>query len=600
MADSETKLDNLIDSAERIGVIGSPSSTSELSLDVMAGAVSRKLVGELALFRYLQDNCTHYSLGQITEITLRNVWHEDPTLRSLIRQRGRIDAVSERQDTHQGQMTVSAVFASRANGYVPSMLGTVPATGTSIHVVDDNVLNKLLAPYQDQLFYLGRVYGSRPLLPLWFKHFDRGPQGAGEAYHLGIFGKTGSGKSVLAKAILLAYARHRRMGLIVFDPQGEFSMGMRNAQMPQQMGEILSPTILQAVGRHAEVYDLKRIQLDGYELLRELLVEFGFFFDLGIKASDYQEAIADYVEAFLRNDKRHKLAGLGDDAFEDVLDCIRDNIQRVYGTSAGIDRVRDFIQEAKAKITAGQPFPLKLKWDSVIRFFRTGPETRTPWQIIQSALSDTRNGTRPIIIIDLSQRPADIAQNVWDEKIKPLLIDSFLGKLIALAEKEYRDEASLNTLVVLDEAHRFAPQGGARSERFQRVKSKLVDAVRTTRKYGLGWMFLSQTLSSLDSEVVQQLRISFFGFGLSMGTEFQKLRELVGGQQESIRLYQRFRDPQSSFDVASKEYSFMTIGPVSPLSFSGTPLFFNAFTTVGQLMAANQIVMQRGLPLSEP
>lgn len=24
-------------------------------------------------------------------------------------------------------------------------------------------------------------------------------------------------------------------------------------------------------------------------------------------------------------------------------------------------------------------------------------------------------------------------------------------------------------------------------------------------------------------------------------------------------------------------YSFITIGPVSPLSFSGTPLFFNAF-----------------------
>ncbi len=46
------------------------------------------LVGELALFRYHQDGLSHYALGQITEVKLRNVWHEDPTMRSLIRQRG--------------------------------------------------------------------------------------------------------------------------------------------------------------------------------------------------------------------------------------------------------------------------------------------------------------------------------------------------------------------------------------------------------------------------------------------------------------------------------------------------------------------------------
>ena len=125
-------MNELISQAERIGVIGSPSSTSELALDIMGTAVNKKLVGELALFRYPQDNLTNYALGQITEISLRNIWHEDPTMRSLIRQRGRIDAVSERQDTHQGEMTVSAVFSDGTSGYKPSILGTVPATGTPI------------------------------------------------------------------------------------------------------------------------------------------------------------------------------------------------------------------------------------------------------------------------------------------------------------------------------------------------------------------------------------------------------------------------------------------------------------------------------------
>lgn len=52
------------------------------------------------------------------------------------------------------------------------------------------------------------------------------------------------------------------------------------------------------------------------------------------------------------------------------------------------------------------------------------------------------------------------------------------------------------------------------------VRSVLIDAARTTRKYGLGWMFISQTLSSLHWEILHQLRISFFGFGLALGSEF--------------------------------------------------------------------------------
>jgi DNA helicase HerA-like ATPase len=210
----------MIDETERLGVIGSPSSTSQLSLDILGAAVTRKLVGELALFRFMQE-VPHYALGQITEVQLRNIWHEDPTMRSLIRQRGRVDAVSERQDTHLAQMVVSAVFRKGMQGrYEPSILGTVPPTGTPIHTVTDEVLNEVLAPYREQIFYLGHVYGSKPKLPLWFKHFDAGPDGAGEAYHLGIFGKTGSGKSVLAKMILLAYARYPGMALLVIDPQG--------------------------------------------------------------------------------------------------------------------------------------------------------------------------------------------------------------------------------------------------------------------------------------------------------------------------------------------------------------------------------------------
>jgi len=218
-----SNINSIHDHLERIGMIGSPSTTTELTLDILQSAVNKKLIGELATFKFMQDGKDHYAIGQITEVELRNVWLEGASLRSIARQKGTVNPVSEQQDTHIGQMTVSAVFSQESEGFEQSMLGTVPATGTYIKIASDELLQKLLEKQQKQLFYLGNVYGSTPLLPMTFRHFGRGENGAGEAYHIGVFGKTGSGKSTLTKMILSAYMRFPELGILILDPQGEFS-----------------------------------------------------------------------------------------------------------------------------------------------------------------------------------------------------------------------------------------------------------------------------------------------------------------------------------------------------------------------------------------
>ena len=105
-----SEIKNSFDRAERIGVIGSPSSTHHLAIDILGTASDKRLVGSLCMFHFTQDGSDHYALGQITEIDLRNVWSEDPTMRGLIRQKGRVDPITERQDTHTARMIVSAVF----------------------------------------------------------------------------------------------------------------------------------------------------------------------------------------------------------------------------------------------------------------------------------------------------------------------------------------------------------------------------------------------------------------------------------------------------------------------------------------------------------
>jgi hypothetical protein len=592
-------LDEVVSKTERLGVIGSPSRTSELSVDVIGTAVGRKLVGELAMFSFQQDGVSHYALGQITEIELRNVWHEDPTMRSLIRQRGRVDAVSERQDTHIGNMTISAVFkhmaAASLNGaspdgpcYEPSIMGTVPSTGTTIHLVNDDVLETVLHRYRDQIFYLGHVYGSTPKLPLWFKHFGSGPDGAGEAYHLGIFGKTGSGKSVLAKMTLCAYMRYKQMGLLILDPQGEFARDFRSGGSGQM--RIPLSSIATQYGKKFTILSVRNLVLDRWELFEEILFEADFFQQLTMPRGDNRRDACAKLADELRK-KKIKLEELNSrTAFDTAWSILADpKVQQVfYRTTSSRDR----FESARADADPDE-FYTRF-WQPVTALFdKSRKDARTVERALEWLLSlNQTNGARPVLIIDLSREQAEGL--LWNDMIQSLVIKRLLDGITHTAERHFQDgdEKGLNTLVLIDEAHRLAPRhlpenGDAAAS----VRGVLIDAVRTTRKYGLGWLFISQTLSSLHTEILQQLRIQFFGFGLSMGQEFQALRQHVGGNDAALRLYGLFRDPHSSFDTASRQYSFMTTGPISPLSFAGTPLFLNAFNSVESFMSANAFTL---------
>lgn len=583
---SQQSIRHLVDHSERFGAVGSPSTTSQLTIDIFGRAIDRKLVGELGILRYTQDGKDHYALGQITEVTMRNAMLEQAIGRGIVRERERWDAVQARQDTHTATMSLSAVFAVEGNSIQPSILGTVPSTGTSVHLVNDDLLRALLQSHQSEIFYLGRLYGSKPLLPMWFKHFDTGVGGAGEAYHIGIFGKTGSGKSVLAKMILTAYARHKGMGLFVLDPQGEFAKGIQVSQLELgglPMGAILNTHVLQKFDRTVKVYDINKLILDRWEIFREFILRFGFFEHVGIKSPQYQSTTAEYVEEHLKNQQKTNLKDLHkDETLNEVLEYVSSIANKIYAQEDGANRVRRETESAKTDPVA------RSKWRQITNLFAERQGAERVDRIVELVFSSAEQ-SRPIVIIDLSQHPQDIPHAVWEEEVKPLLIHRFLQAVIYKAEQSYRNNRSLNTLVVVDEAHRLAPRERVERERWSLVKSTLVDAVRTTRKYGLGWMFISQTLSSLDRDIVSQLRLMFFGFGLGSGTELQALRELVGGEREYLKLYQSFRDPHSAFGDQLRSYSFMVLGPASPLSFSGAPLFFDAFTNADDFLQANNI-----------
>ena len=584
MSDERINIDQLISSSEQIGTIGSPSSTSELSLDILGTAVNKKLLGELALFRFSQEGKPHYALGQITEVRLRNIWLEDPTMRSLARQRGQVNPVSGQQDTHLGDMTVSAVFSDDGNRFEPSILGTVPATGTSIHLATDPILDKLLERYKNEIFYLGHVYGSTPKLPLWFKHFGTGPHGAGEAYHLGVFGKTGSGKSVLAKMILLAYATYPDMAIFVIDPQGEFSKDVRGEVRAEGFPLNLS-SVLSQLNKEVVIKSVRELVLDRWNLFVEILCESKFFELISIAHPNNRRMAAEEIERGLKG--KIELTDLyAEKSFKEAWTILgNDKTQKIFYPSDAPRKRFQSIYEEYNNDSIRLSNLYKDTWMPVCGLFRERKNAVKVDSLILKTF-DTQTAKRPVVIIDLSREMA--RELFWNDTIQALIIKRLLEGINYLAENAYKKNQFLNTLVILDEAHRLAPREKVENEAQESVRSSLMDAVRTTRKYGLGWMFISQTLSSLHREIIGQLRIFFFGFGLALGTEFMSLKEIIGGDLNALKLYQAFRDPHSAFDIASRQYSFMTIGPVSPLSFAGTPLFLTVYNTPEEFLRANQ------------
>ena len=275
-------------------------------------------------------------------------------------------------------------------------------------------------------------------------------------------------------------------------------------------------------------------------------------------------------------------------AFDTAWAILADTkVQQVFYRTPG---TRERFESARVDADANVFFDRY--WKPVTALF---DKSREQARTVESALNwlldlNPKEGVRPVLVIDLSREQA--AGMLWTDTIQSLVIKRLLDGVTSIAEKRFQEgkEKGLNTLVLMDEAHRLAPRqlpedGNAAGA----VRNVLIDAVRTTRKYGLGWLFISQTLGSLHTEILQQLRIQFFGFGLSMGQEFQALRQLIGGDDSALRLYGLFRDPHSSFDISSRQYSFMTIGPISPLSFAGTPLFLNVFNRADEFIATNSL-----------
>jgi hypothetical protein len=170
--------------------------------------------------------------------------------------------------------------------------------------------------------------------------------------------------------------------------------------------------------------------------------------------------------------------------------------------------------------------------------------------------------------------------------VKSVILHHAFSTLKRVAEQKSREDGNLNTMIVLDEAWRYAaPTRGAGSptvndDPVAATSNLLAQFARDTRKFGLGWTFISQSPTNLHPDIWSQLSIHLIGIGLS-GNDLSKVEDIVA-DPKSLRLYRGFGDPRST-----GVWPFLMIGPVSPLVANNTPIVLETFTDFDDFRAAN-------------
>lgn len=569
-----------------MGVIGSPSSSFEATIDILEISSEQKVLGELVYFISQENKLDILSLGQITEVSTVNKWHEEPSFKAVIKRHGTLPHLSGDADNRVATLAVQSSFSLNQieQKITPAQLCNSPSTGKKIARMTNEVMGKLVKPIalKTQLECLGNAYGTTVKIPFWFKHFGDGVSGARDAYHIGVFGKTGSGKTNTAARMLEGYAKHaKHMNFLILDPQEQFyedNKVLHNRKFEDAMID---------AGIEPAKYTPVKIPTDialpsDPELFAELLLSAGFIRRcFNIQSEDKSAlmalSITEYIEGRLNNpgfslstetaegllkSLIHRFASKNN-AVEDSEGCscyVSDVYARGQYRNALINRIETADLAFQANNFVDHASVVSM-FDRILKLFQTtGPASITLDALVNNI---TGKNTGYMYIVNLSPR---LSIKIGSDNFNAKLIDLLLTKIIERAEELSANGDKSNCLIVMDEAHRYV-NSSANHPRLRELNKKIIDSVRTVRKYGIGHMFITQTIDSLDDEVIQQMRIFGFGYGLTMGKEFSKVKQIIN-DDNAAKFYKSFIDPGSN-----RRFPFMFHGPISPLSFTGSPLF---------------------------
>lgn len=603
--------------SQKIGIVGSDTTTEQISVDLTSHARTRSTNGRMVIIAPEDaNNEAEYAIGTVAGVTNRNRYHEDPALRGIIANRGGIGNLTGRADIKTAKIDVQAAFRANGGGVraIGGSMSFAPDTGEGVYLLDSRTVRELAEGVTRDLFYLGTMYRQADVpLPMSVGDFASARGGSSAAF----FGPSGSGKTYAATSYVASQMRHTRMGVLLVDPQGQFTTDSKvRRELPLDLRALAD-----AQGRDVRQLSVSReVRLpEEAEMFVSMLGSTRFFYAndmLGTttKSKDVQELVATWLA-----DQPH----WSDKSSDELLDMLVEHLMALARTGSifsGIkepeegetelpvstkpanrlyhnlrsvlypeayeqDEGRDGRARRRALLSLFDPF-LNL-------FSSQGPDgssKRRKITEIAHEVTDTDIGTagnrkpRPLFVLTMADRVSgkNRAENVTAKalattKTQGVILRAVLSAVERVAQWRYQEtDSPANVLVAVDEAARYTSVQARRGDQ-QELVEDMARYFRELRKYAVGFVLILQEPSALDESIWKQLRNGFRAFaGGLVGNDLEKVREQIGAGG-AMRLYEQLAQPSKDNPV----YPFMLCGSFSPLAATSSPLFMETFSGRG-------------------
>lgn len=597
---------------QRIGVVGSDTTTDLISVDLISNARSRSINGRMVVIAPEDvDGEREYALGTVTGITNRNRHHEDPALRGIIALRGGIGNLTRRGDIKTARIDVQAAFRAQSHQVraIGGNMSFAPDTGEGVYLLDSQLVRKLAGGATKDLFYLGTMYRQPDVeLPMSVGDFASARGGSSAAF----FGPSGSGKTYTSTTYIASQMRHKYMGVLLIDPQGQFTTDSKvRRELPLDLRALAD-----AQGRDVRQLSVAReVRLpEDAAMFVAMLGSTRFFHAndmLGTttKSKDVQELVGAWL-ADQPNWSEKRADNLLDSLIEHLMGLARTGsifsgikepgegeseppvsskpANRLYHNLRSVLHPEEY--EVDSRDGSARRRSLMSLFEPFLNLFSPyGPDGHTKRKKISeiaSEVTDNDIGTagnrrpRPLFVLTMADRVSgkNRAENVTAKALattrtQGVILRSLLSAVERVAQWRYQEtDSPANVLVAIDEAARYTSTQARRSEQQQLVED-LARYFRELRKYAVGFVLILQEPSALDESIWKQLRNGFRAFaGGLVGNDLDKVREQIGSG-DAMRLYEQLAQPSKDNPV----YPFMLCGSFSPLSATASPMFMESF-----------------------
>lgn len=614
------------------GFVSSGSTSSVVRLFGMESAADLPVVGRSVYIDLDMNDGVYRALGTVTDVETFNKSFANNEMNS-VRIQGTEGVNLRGRDLRSSVLKIQSTYFRKNDSEMwqkrSSALPTSPSSGLYVYLLDEETIEDMTAAEEDTIVHLGTMRGlSSAHAPLVVPNFSsqRG------ATHKGVLGRSGSGKTAFASFALGADFSHEDHAVIVVDPQGQWANENGFLYSVQDFAEALGREV--SVLRVAE--DIK------LPLKEELLSQLFDHVDLWGRGfqrmgNENKVAFSDEVASKIARDKdapEKDPRELLSDVFKTIARSTG-TLRRIYATTEkieGLQRTLNLLagiapensDGVEEEIDEDEWQDIETTWERILSrfvplinlfarqnlnggkrrslggsrgFLRTvmqvreeSPDTPAPYVILDMS-SDVKGKAKQeyakgLKVSNENSLNVSMKQILDNEDIKAIIVMEILQEIKSSAEDAFAEGGgNLNTQIVFDEAWRYARNvtSAETDTPIGQLSSMLEGFALDTRKYGIGWTYILQVPSDLNRGIWRQLSYVYSGYGI-IGGDKKMLGELMDekDREAQMGLYDQFAPPSST-----GKYPFMLNGPISPLIFTNTPVFVDAYNSIDEFVKAN-------------